>query len=787
MIRLHTLGPLDLRGSDGQELRAILAQPKRIALLAYLALARPPGFQRRDTLLTLFWPEHDAEHARNSLSQSIHVLRRTLGPDILLTRNGDAVGLERANVLCDAVEFEKTLDAGKLAEAVEGYRGDLLEGFHISDAPEFDRWLETERARLTGRYAKALEALADQREAARDFEGAGSWLRKLAARDPYSSRVVLRLMRALAAAGDPAGAVQQARVHQALLREELNIVPDPEIAGFVRQLQSAPDELAERSSRGSGWGAVGVASEPVTAVESKPPLLQPVGLAQSERPRRRTALIAAGLVALFTVGGGALAVRNGEGTATKPLIRSLAVLPLENLSGDSSEQSFTDGLHDVLITELARYPQLSVISRTSVLRYRGTQKPLREIARELKVDGLVEGAVLREGGRVRLTAQLIHGPSDRHLWAQRYERDLREILLLQGELAEAIAREVNVATNPSQLRHGSPAGAVDSAPQELYLRELYLRGRHAEVSLSLVGVQAAKAYYQLSVERDSSFALGYAGLATIYWIMADYSFAPVGPALDTSLMMARRAVSLDSTLPEAREALGAALANAGQFEASEREFTRAIELGPSNARAHYSYSILLAALGRGRDALRESQRASQLDPFGARGQLAMQRYATWLLTGQRPYLKQPVSQRRPILRIEPDEPWARALDAIEYAEQGKCVEARPVIRRAQTLVQADNLQMLKFVAMVHWFCGERGRARTLLARMKQRGDVRDYGFQVAWLHTLFGETDSAFVWLDHEHWTISKLSNLSAGRWMDPLRADPRFPQLLRRLGLRHS
>jgi tetratricopeptide (TPR) repeat protein len=316
---------------------------------------------------------------------------------------------------------------------------------------------------------------------------------------------------------------------------------------------------------------------------------------------------------------------------------------------------------------------------------------------------------------------------------------------------------------------------------------LYLRGRHAEVSLSLVGVQAAKAYYQLSVERDSSFALGYAGLATIYWIMADYGFAPVGPALDTSLIMARRAVSLDSTLPEAREALAAALANAGEFEASEREFKRAIELGPSNARAHYSYSILLAALGRGRDALRESQRASQLDPFGARGQLAMQRYATWLLTGKRPHLQLPVSERRPILKTELGEPWARARDAIEYAEQGRCADARSAIRQAHELVQDDNLEMLKFVAMVYWWCGERGRARALLARMKQRTDVRDNGFHIAWLHALFGEKDSAFVWLEHQRWTVSKLSALSASRWMDPLRSDPRFPQLLRRLGLRDS
>jgi DNA-binding SARP family transcriptional activator/TolB-like protein len=785
MIRLHTLGSLDLRGLDGQELHAVLAQPKRAALLVYLALAAPHRAHRRDSLLALFWPEQDSEHARNALNQAVYFIRGQLGPDTLLS-NGDGLHLDGKDLWCDAAAFEEALDGGRSADAVALYRGDLLEGFHVADAPDFTEWLEAERGRLANRYSMALETVAEEREADHDYGAAVREWRRLAARDLYNSRVALRLMRALAAAGDPAGAVQHARGHETLLREELDIVPDPEVTAFVKQLQLAPAPSLDRAYNEPGLPASERTSGPAAGVEPKSSPATPLALNRSQR-RRGAAVVGASLLALLAVGGGALVVKTEAGTVTKPLIRSLAVLPLENLSGDSSEQLFTDGLHDVLITELARYPELSVISRTSVLRYKGTQKPLSDIARELKVDGLVKGAVLREGGRVRLTAQLIHGPSDRHFWAQRYERDLRDILLLQGELAGAIAREVNVAANPSQPRHESPVGAADSAPRELYLRELYLRGRHAEVSMSLVGVQAAKAYYQLSVERDPSFALGYAGLATIYWILGDYSFAPVGPALDSSLIMARRAVSLDSTLSEAREALGAALANAGEFEASEREFRKAIELGPSNARAHYSYSILLVALGRGREALRESQRASQLDPFGARGQLAMQRYATWLLTGQRPYLKQPVRERRPILRIEPDEPWARAFDAIEYAQEGTCVEARRAIRQARELVQADNLQMLKFVAMVHWFCGERSRARALLAKMKQRVDVRDNGFHIASLHTLLAEYDSAFVWLQHHRWTVSKLSALSAGRWMDPLRADPRFPQLLRKLGLRHS
>jgi DNA-binding SARP family transcriptional activator/TolB-like protein/Tfp pilus assembly protein PilF len=787
MIQLRTLGPIDIRGSDGQELRGVLAQPKRAALLVYLALATPRGPHRRDGLLALFWPEHDAEHARNSLSQSVHVLRRSLGTNAIISGNGDTLSLERGELWCDAIAFEEALNGGKPAEAIELYRGDLLEGFHVTGVPEFDHWHETERARLAGCYARAVETVAKEREASGDLEGAVGWWRRLAARDPYSSRVALRLMRALAAAGDQAGAVQHARVHEALLREELDILPDTEVAAFVKQLKSASPQRDERPSQGAGSPAFEPTSASAALSESNPAVTYPHGSIRGGRQRSRTALLAGVLVALLTVGGGAIALRNGAQGPARPLIRSLAVLPLDNLSGDSTQQTFTNGMHDLLITELARNPQLSVISRTSMLRYAGTKKAVPEIARELKVDGVIEGALVREGQRVRLTAQLVHGPTDRHLWAQVYERDIRDLLLLQSELARAIAREVNVAARPLEPRQRSSVTLVGSVPQELYLRELYLRGRHAETSLSFNGVQAARAYYQRAVDRDSTFALGYAGLATVHWLMADYGFGPIGPALDSARMMARRAVALDSTLPEARTALAATLANSGDFKAADREFQRAIELGPSNAGAHYSYSVLLVALGQGQEALREAQRAAQLDPFGPRGQLAMQRYATWLLTGKRPHLKLPVAQRRPILKVEPGEPWARAREGVEYAERGRCAEARSEIRLAQQLVPITNLEMLKFAALVGWWCGERNRARTLLAEMKRHPDARDKGFHIAWLHAQFGEKDSAFVWLEHQRWTMSPLSALSASRWMDPLRSDPRFSQLLRKLGLRDT
>jgi TolB-like protein/DNA-binding SARP family transcriptional activator len=783
VIQLHAFGVLDLLDGEGRQLGAVLAQPKRVALLAYLALARPRGPHRRDTLLALFWPEHDTEHARNSLSQSVHVLRRTLGPDALVSRNDDTLSLDQGVFWCDAIAFELACDTGKPAEAVELYSGDLLAGFHVADAPEFESWLEVERTRLAGRYARVLETLAADREAAGDCAGAAIWWHRLAAREPYNSRVALRLMRALAAGGDPAGAIHHARVHVTLLGQELDMAPDPEVGALVRELQRPG---VGEGDRVPAENPVRLLAETRAAAQVElPPTAPTITRTSATRASaRRRAITAAALIAALTIGAAALAVRTGAREPSRPLIRSLAVLPFQNLSGDSAQQSFADGIHDVLITELARYPELSVISRTSVLQYKATRKRLSAIARELKVDGVVQGALLREGGRVRITAQLVHGPSDRHLWAKRYERDLRDVFMLQGELAEAIAREVNVAARPLARARREGAGPADSAPQELYLRELYLRGRHAELNRSFAGVQTAKEYYRRAIEQDSTFALGYAGLAGVYGFMADYDYAPARAALDTARIMARKAVALDSTLSETRTALAVALADAGAFGAAEREFRRAIELGPSDARAHYWYSVLLVALGRGEEALREAQRAKDLDPFAPRGLTAMLRYATFLMTGQRPDRKLVGTERFPILKAEPGEPWARAHSALELAEKGQCPDAQREILRARQLAP-ESRRMLAYVASVHWVCGERARARALVEEMKRRPDAHDHGFRIAQAYASFGEKDSAFAWLGRQRWTLGQLSGLSADGRTDTLRSDPRYPQLLRSLGLR--
>lgn len=760
----------------------MLAQPRRAALLAYLALATPRVFHSRDRLLALFWPEYDADHARNALSQAVHFLRRSLGPDAIVTGSGDTLGLEWTGFWCDASAFEEALDAGRTAEAAELYRGDLLEGFHISSSDEFERWLEAERARYAARYARALELLAGEREQAHDFTGAAAFWRRSATRDPLSSRVALQLMRAFAAGGDPGAAVRHARVHETLLRDELGIAPDAEVTAFVQQLRSG-QPAGERPATVSTSSAASSRIGATDFVDRARPLEIDVANGRKARPQRIAATL--GLLVLIAVAGAAV-LRGRQ--ADPPLIRSIAVLPFEDLSADKTQGAFADGIHDELIEEVGRYSEVSITARTAVLQYRGTTTPRSEISRQLKVDGIVEGTVLREGGRVRMNVELVYGASGRHIWGRSYTRDLRDVLEMQREVAEGIARELRVATTPVSRVRRQASGARDSAPNELYLRQLYMQGRQDELSRNFAGMQTAREKFRAAIERDSTFAPAYAALAELYELMAFYDFARVPAALDSARMLARHAVALDSTLPEGHTTVALSLADARDFDAAEREFKRAIEFGPSNAEAHYWYTILLVALGRGGQALREADRGLELDPFPPRAALGMKRAALYLINGTRPHLKLPAADQQPILKLEPGEPWARAREATGFAEEGRCAEARSGILQARRLAPGDNIRMRMHLGTVDWLCGEPARARALLAEMKRRPDAADHGTAIAALHMRFGERDSALVWLEHQQrWTLLNLAFLSASGEgpLDSLRSDPRFLQLLRRVGIR--
>jgi len=345
-----------------------------------------------------------------------------------------------------------------------------------------------------------------------------------------------------------------------------------------------------------------------------------VGTAQWKRRRWRlwgglgvSSYIALGLAALLIAGLARSWIWRSwrHPVATSPVIRSLAVLPLENLSGDSSQEYFADGMTDALITDLAQISSLRVISRTSMMRYKGTHKPLAEIARELGVEGIVEGTVFRSGNRVRITSQLIYAPLDQHLWARNYERDLSDIVALQGEVARSIAGEVRAVLSPQQR-----ARLADARPVNPEAYELYLQGQSHAYHRTADDNKKSIEYFQRAMEKDPTFARAYIGLAEAY-----INTSVGGPLLPNesfskAKVAATQALMLDPLLEDAHGALGMEMAfYEFDWPGAPKEFLRAIELNPNSAKAHRRYGSYLRSMKRYPEAIAEMEKAVNLDPL----------------------------------------------------------------------------------------------------------------------------------------------------------------------------
>ena len=762
MIRLRTLGSLQIQDGDGADFDPLLAQSRRVALLAYLALAVPRGFHRRDRLLALFWPEHDDAHARNALSQSVHVLRRALGANAILSRADDEVGLDWSALWCDAIAFGDALDAGRIAEAVELYRGPVLDGFHVSNgAPELDRWIEAQREHYARRFADAVERMADSCQAAGDMTTTVLWRRRLATLDPFSSRGALGLMRALVAAGEPAQALQHARVHETLLRQELEATPDPAITALVREI-AAPRETIRRA----------VPSE--SARHPTEPESPGVSVRAMPNRRRRPALRFVSLVGVvvFATAGG-LALSHARNTTGVPAISCLAVLPLANLSRDSTQEYLADGVTDALITELARFERPIVISRTSTSRYKKTKSSAPEIARQLNCDALVEGTVMREGDRVRVSARLVHAPTDRQLWSESYERDVTDLLLLERQVAVAIAGQVRAV-----VASGDSASDFTTRHVDPVTYAMYLRGRDAFASRNPASLNQALALFKQAIARDSAFALAYSGLSDTYRMLGGLGYAPASFYTDSAVRLANRAVGLDDKSSEAHTSLGSTLTDQANWPRAEAEFRRAIALRPGNALAHHWYAALLVTLDRKDEALREIRRASELDPLsqaiqGLKGQIMA--FARVVVPRGRP------GDRKAL--VDPTHPGTIAQRSLNLARNKRCPEAYTENQNAQAL--APNVTMIRLSLVgVHILCGQREKARVLLDTIELRSDARLMSAYIASIHVALGQRDSAFAWLEHGQWGMQGRMELRMSPQLDPLRADPRFAQLLHAVGM---
>jgi DNA-binding SARP family transcriptional activator/TolB-like protein/Tfp pilus assembly protein PilF len=762
MLRLRTLGVVDLRTADGEEVRAALAQPKRVALLAYLALVTPRGWQRRDRVMALFWPEMDDEHARNALNQALFFLRRHLGADTVLTRNAEEISLNPEALWCDAVAFEEAIAEKRYAEAIDLYKGELLAAFHVPEgASELEHWIESERQRLIAFYASALQAVAREREAAVDFAGAVMWWRRLAAQNPQDGQVALRLMRALESAGDRAGALEHARVYSLLAREELGVEPDAAIVALAKQLREPPTEVPVATWRPAPPSPRELPGEPNEA--------RPASRSSWNSLRR---VVRGGVVALLAVIGLVFVLHRTRAAHADPVITKIAVMPFVNLTNDPSKEYLADIMTDVLTTEVARYRELDVYSRMTLMQLKGAKLSAAQVADTLKTDAFVEGTITGDARHLLVNVQLIYAPNDRHLWAERYLRDSANVLAVVGDIATAIAREIHLHAAPEPVHPGAkpPANAASYA--------LYLRGQTEMLSRTPEALRKAADNFRRSIALDSSSARGYAGLAEMFHIAGADGYLPLAIARDSARQFATQALRLDSLLPEAHTALGAIESDAANWQVAEHEFLRAIELGPSDPLAYHWYAQFLAIHDRLDEALVQIQKGKRIDPVSASLDRTMGPIEVSL------GLQKPSSQRSADAVLnDPAHAWSRATYAGRLSQEGKCVEARAHIDTAHAMIR-NNPRMLLQVFAVEWRCGDRRKAKVLLDSIKRRSDARATGLWIAGVYNAWGQRDSVWVWLDSVEWNGDRRFNFRIGQQWKWVRTDPHYPRVLRQMGL---
>ena len=480
------------------------------------------------------------------------------------------------------------------------------------------------------------------------------------------------------------------------------------------------------------------------------------------------------VLALLTIG--IVLNRNGAKGIKQPPITSLAVLPLKNLSGDPTQEYLADGMTEELIGRLAAIHNLRVISRTSAMHFKDTQISVPEIARTLHVDAIVEGSVMREGNRIRVHAQLIRGATDEHFWSETYDRDLRDVLTLQSEVAQSIAEKVEVTVTGKENERLT---AVRSVLPEVY--ESYLKGRFAlDTSNSRAGTEESVGYFEEAIQRDPTFAPAYVGLANAYSGLSTV-FIGVSPeqVRPKAMSAARKALELDPESAEAHVLMADIQQSQWQWAEAEVEYRRALELNPNNAAAHSGLALWLLSHGRTEEALTWAQRGRELDPLAVSGD-----DIGWILFHARRY-DEAVHELRSVLAIRPDDAGALWDLGFVLIAKDQPEEAVPVLEKALS-VSDGSPGVIGVLVRAYAHAGRRADALRLLGELKRReqaGYVPAAAFVNAYLG--LGENNQAFAWLEQAYKEQSNILQwLKVHPYFDPLRSDPRFTELVRRVGL---
>jgi serine/threonine protein kinase/Flp pilus assembly protein TadD len=477
------------------------------------------------------------------------------------------------------------------------------------------------------------------------------------------------------------------------------------------------------------------------------------------------------LLAVFDPGGWRERVLGG---ARPGQIQTLAVLPLENLSGDPQQEYFADGMTEALITSLAKISALKVISRTSVMPFKGARKSLREIAQALHADAIVEGSVVTSGQQVRITAQLIEAQTDQHLWADSYERNRRDILALQDEVARTISRQIRISVTPQERARLTTAREINPQAHEAYLKGLYYSG---------IPAQRPKAVesFQQAIQEDPGYAAPYAGLADLYFARAFFDNSSPKDTYPAMREAASKALERDETLPLAHADMALVKLHADwDWAGADQEFRRALDLNPSDAGVRHTYAHFLMAMGREKESQAESERAVELDPVDVGLTACLGWHDVW---GSQ--YEDAIQQTLEALQMNPSYVWAKINLGWAYEQKSMFEEA---IAEFQASVSNPGMGTLAMANLAHAYAvsGKTREARGVLAKLKERAEKNYISpYQLAAVYAGLGDKQQAFEWLEKGY--AERSTWMVYMKW-DPrfanLRSDPRFQDLVRRIGL---
>jgi serine/threonine-protein kinase len=728
--------------------------------------------------MALLWPDSDTDRARGSLKQALHVLRTLLDePELLL--GTVELRLNPEIIDTDLQQFSRLTASGHLEEAAGLYAGGFLAGVHTGAGGEFENWAQARCGDLDRRYREVLERLATDASDAGRMSQAADWLRRLQTADPVNGRVAVQLMEALEASGQRAAALQHARVHELLVREQFGLPVD-----------GAVTELAERLQRGPAVSAFPTAAHASAPDAAAPLLVRPLpderardavrsAPPHARRARRLVPILAGTIAIVLLVGGpwawktidarlvraGAAAPhdRQAAGGDDRP---SVAVLPFVDMSPDGDHEYLGDGLAEELSARLAQIEGLRVAARTSAFQYKGTSPDVRLVGTNLGVATVVEGSVRRSGDRVRITAQLINTGTGYHLWSQTYETSIADVFAIEDTIGQAVAQTLRVRLSARAPRDAERGAAFDA----------YLRGRHHLRRHTIEGTRLAAVAFHQAVALDSTFAKAHAALA-------DMEFYPVltapGPRFRRARASAERALALDDGIAEVHASVAWILMWYDRdWEGAGGHFQRALDLDPTFTQAINWSSARLTALGRVEESLALMRQAHERSPSPSNACFLAIRLL-WL--GR---TDDALAYYRAVLSEDSTFFMARWGVGLAYLRLGRFDEAIEEFSRRG----GDYMGIFQdgYLGYAYAAAGRTADARAVLARMRERMRRGEYvpPTDVALVYNGQGDVQQALDWMERHEQDRGARVFLAANPLYDPLRGEPRFQRLLERLGV---